>query len=148
MLPPADDPKQGTPTNLHSHDRMMWPEMRARIDTIGCFMFEEIQMLGANPLEALAAATASTAKGLSAILDEAAEFSKKRFEARCAWGENLLRARKLEEIVELQSDFARTAYADFIAGTTKIGTLYSDLAKEAFKQAKIALPADTLAGAE
>ena len=75
-------------------------------------------------------------------MDEVAEFSKKRFDARCAWGENLLRARKLEEIVELHSDFARTVYADYITAATKFGTLYSDLAKEAFEQAKVALPAE------
>ena len=56
MLPPEGYPKQGTPrANPRSHDSMMWPELRARIDTIGCFMFEEIQILSTNPLEALAA---------------------------------------------------------------------------------------------
>ena len=35
--------------------------------------------------------------------------------------------------IKIQTDFAKTAYEGFVAQATKIGTLYSDLAKDSFK---------------
>ena len=49
-----------------------------------------------------------------------------------------MQARKLDEIILLQTDFAKTTYDDFISQTTKIGTIFSDLAKEAFATGKAA----------
>ncbi len=100
--------------------------------------FKAIQTLGANQLEAATAATTATAKGLQAISTETAEFSKKRVDKGIAFGEKLMQARKLDEIILLQTDFAKTTYDDFISQTTKIGTIFSDLAKEAFATGKAA----------
>ena len=41
--------------------------------------------------------------------------------------------KKVDETFQLQSEFAKAAYEDFCAQATKIGDLYSDLAKDAFK---------------
>jgi hypothetical protein len=35
--------------------------------------------------------------------------------------------------LQLQSDFAKSAYEDFLAEATKLGELYASIAKEAFK---------------
>lgn len=100
--------------------------------------FKAMQTLGANQLEATTAATTVTAKGLQAISAETAEFSKKRVEKGIAFGEKLMQARKLDEIIVLQTDFAKTAYDDFISQTTKMGTIFFDLAKEVFATGKAA----------
>ena len=42
--------------------------------------------------------------------------------------------KKIDEAIQLQSDFAKSAYEDFVTQATKIGEIYSSLAKEAFKQ--------------
>ena len=44
--------------------------------------------------------------------------------------------KNVNEAIQLQSDFAKSAYEDFVAEATKIGGLYSDLAKEAFTPTK------------
>ena len=44
--------------------------------------------------------------------------------------------KNVNEAIQLHSDFAKSAYEDFIAEATKIGSLYSDLAKEAFTPTK------------
>lgn len=65
-----------------------------------------------------------------------AEFSRKRVERGFALGEKLLHARKLEEVVQLQSDFAMAAYDDLIAQAARIGSIFYDLTKEALVPGK------------
>jgi hypothetical protein len=107
--------------------------------------FQEIQAIGASQFEAASTATAATARGLQTISTEAAEFARKRVERGFAFGESLLRARKLDEVVQLQSDFARDAYDDLISQAGRFGSIFSDLAKEAFSPKKGAAAASVVA---
>ena len=86
--------------------------------------------------EAVTTATASTTKGLQAIAAEITDYSKNSFEKSRAHFEKLVGVKKIDEAIQLQSDFAKSAYEDFVAEATKIGSLYSDLAKEAFTPTK------------
>jgi len=104
---------------------------------------EEIKTLGLSQVDVLTAAATSTAKGLLAITTEATGYSKKSVENGFALWESLLHARKPDEIVQLQSDFGKTAHDDFIAGATKISNIYADLAKEAFSSSKAGLNAQS-----
>lgn len=98
--------------------------------------FDEIQELGKHQVEAVTSATASTAKGLRAIAAEAADYSKKSVDNSRVYVEKLLRIQNLDDIVQLQADFAKKTCGDFIARATKVGELYSDLAKDAFVSAQ------------
>ena len=40
---------------------------------------------------------------------------------------------QLEKAIEIQSEYAKSAYEGFVAGATRIGELYADLAKETYK---------------
>ncbi|TXT42422.1 MAG: phasin family protein, partial [Methylocystaceae bacterium] len=42
-----------------------------------------------------------------------------------------------DEAIQLQSDFAKSAYEDFVGEATKIVEMYSSLAKEAFKPTNV-----------
>jgi hypothetical protein len=95
--------------------------------------FQQIPMVGTNPFEAATAVTASSTKGLQAIAAEMNDYSKKSFEKSRAHFEKLVGVKDFNEAIKLQSDFAKSAYEDFIAEATKIGEIYSSLAKEAFK---------------
>jgi hypothetical protein len=97
---------------------------------------EEIKTLGLSQVDAFTAAANSTVKGLLAITTEATGYSKKSVENGFALWERLLHAREPDEIVQLQSDFGKAAYDDFVAGATKISNIYADLAKEAFSSSK------------
>jgi hypothetical protein len=44
-------------------------------------------------------------------------------------------------VIQIQSEYAKTAYADFVAQATKMGELHSNLAKAAFKPAEQAIAA-------
>ncbi|MGQ0446216.1 MAG: phasin family protein [Beijerinckiaceae bacterium] len=78
---------------------------------------------------------------LQAIFAEGADYTKKSVEARLALGEKLLGAKSLETVIQIQSEYARTSYAEFVAQATKMGELHSNLAKAAFKPAEQAFAA-------
>ena len=42
-------------------------------------------------------------------------------------------AKSLEKAMEVQSEYLKSSYEDFVAQSTKLGELYADLAKEAYK---------------
>ena len=77
----------------------------------------------------LAAARPAHAQAIAA---EVADYSKKSFEDGSKALEKLFGAKTLEQAIEIQTDFAKTAYEGFIAGATKIGELYADLARETY----------------
>jgi hypothetical protein len=78
---------------------------------------------------------------LQAIFAEGADYTKKEVETRLALGEKLLGAKSLETVIQIQSDYAKTSYAAFVAQATKMGELHSSLAKAAFRPVEQAITA-------
>ena len=70
---------------------------------------------------------------------EGADYTKKSVESRLALGEKLLGAKSFETVIQIQTEYAKTAYADFVAQATKMGELHSNLAKAAFKPAELTI---------
>lgn len=98
-------------------------------------------------VETITAANESTAKALHAIATETTDYSKQAFEKCRLHFEKLMGVKRFDEAIQLQSDFAKTAYDDFVAEATKIGEMYANLAKEAFKPIDFPLPAQMRASA-
>jgi hypothetical protein len=78
---------------------------------------------------------------VQAIFTEGADYTKKSVESRLALGEKLLGAKSFETVIQIQTEYAKSAYADFVAQATKMGELHSNLAKAAFKPAELAIAA-------
>lgn len=72
-------------------------------------------------------------KSVQAIAVELAEYSKKSFEESAAVLEKMLGAKSLEKAIELQQEYVKNSYEGFMAKAAKVGELYGDLAKEAYK---------------
>ncbi len=95
--------------------------------------FESVQLFGKEQMAAFTTATDAIAKGWQGIATETTDYSKKSFEKTRQLTEKLIGVKKLEDAIALQSEFAKTSYEEFIAESTKIGELYTALAKEVFK---------------
>jgi len=95
--------------------------------------FDEFQKFGKEQLEAARTVAASLAKGLQTIAAETTDYSKKSIESNSAYMEKLLGAKSLDNAIQIQSEYAKSTYEGFVAQATKIGELYTNLAKEAFK---------------
>ena len=107
--------------------------------------FDNVQQLGKEQFEAVSAAAAAVTKGWQSIAAETTDYSKKSFEKSRVLAEKLIAVKKIDEAFQLQSDFAKSAYEDFIAEATKLGELYTSIAKEAFKPIESATKAYTTA---
>ncbi|WP_166142312.1 phasin family protein [Methylosinus sp. RM1] len=110
--------------------------------------FGDFRDLGKYQLDAFNTATSSTAKSLRAIAEEATDYSKQSLDNSRNYFEKLMRVQKIDDIVQLQSEFYRNAYGDFFARASRVGELCSNLAKEAFVSAQSASEQATKASQE
>ncbi len=100
--------------------------------------FDEFQKFAEGQIEAASTAAASLAKGFQTIAAETTDYSRKSLEANSAYVEKLLGAKSLDDAIQTQSEYAKSAYEGFVTQATKIGEIYTSLAKEAFKPVVIA----------
>jgi hypothetical protein len=94
---------------------------------------DEVQQFGKENMDATLKSFGAVSKSLQAIAIEVADYSKKVFEQGTVASEKLLGAKSLDKAFEVQSDYAKSCYEGFVAQSTKLGELYADLAKEAYK---------------
>jgi hypothetical protein len=95
--------------------------------------FEDFQGYGKEHFDAAVASAGTFTKGLQAIGTAVSDYSKKSFEDGSAFVEKLAGVKSFEKAVEIHTDYAKSAYQTLIAESTRIGELYADLAKEAYK---------------
>ena len=98
--------------------------------------YEDFQKFGKQGMDVALKNFGTLSKGLQAIAVEVADFSKKQFEASSAAFEKLVGVKTLDKAVEVQADFAKQSFEGFVAHSTRVGQLVSDLAKEADKPAE------------
>jgi len=94
---------------------------------------EDMQQFGKDNVDAAMKSFGALSKSVQAIAIEMADYSKKVFDQGTAAAEKLIGAKSLEKAIEVQSDYAKSSYESFVAEATKLGELYADLAKEAYK---------------
>jgi phasin family protein len=94
---------------------------------------EEMQKFGKDSMEMAMSSFGAWTKSAQAIAVEFVDFSKKSVEDSAAAWEKLMGAKSLEKALEVQSEYLKSSYEDFVAEATKLGELYSDWAKEAYK---------------
>lgn len=79
-------------------------------------------------------------KGFQDIAKETADFTKKSFETSSAATEKLIASKSLDKAFEVQAEYAKNSYEAFIAQASRMGELYAEMAKEAYKPFENALP--------
>ena len=94
---------------------------------------EDIQSYGKEHLETVVASATTVQNGLQAIATAYGDYTKKSFEDTKSFVEKLAGVKSLDKAIEVQTEFAKSAYETFIADSQKIAGLYTDLAKQTFK---------------
>ena len=95
--------------------------------------FDDLQQVSKDNVDATLKSFGELSKGSQAIVVELADYSKKTFEQGTATLEKLLGVKSFEKAIEVQTDYAKGAYESFVAEASKLGELYADLAKTAYK---------------
>ncbi len=94
---------------------------------------EDMQVYSKDGVEAMTASTAALTKGYQAVATEVADFSKKAMEKNAALFEKAVAANSFEKAVEVQQNFAKETFEATVAEFTKLGEMYTAVAKNAFK---------------
>jgi hypothetical protein len=81
----------------------------------------------------------SNAVGLQSIALAYDDYTRKSWQASRFLVERLMTSRSFDEAIEIQGEFAKQAYANFVTQSQKICELYGELAKQVFR------PFDTFA---
>lgn len=97
------------------------------------FNFEDANKKNKENLDTLLKSYASLTKAFQAIATEAADYSKKAFEDSVSHIEKISTVKSVEAAFELQTSYVKSAYEGYVAEATKIGEMYADLAKDAYK---------------
>jgi hypothetical protein len=71
--------------------------------------------------------------GFQAIATAYGDYTKRSFEDTRAFVEKLTGVKSFEKAIEIQTEFAKTAYETFVTESQKIGALYGNLAKQSYK---------------
>jgi phasin family protein len=95
--------------------------------------FEDLQQVSKENVDIAMKSVGAVSKGAQAIAAEIAGYSKKSFEDGTAALEKLFGVKSFEKAIELQTEYAKTAYEGFVAEATKLSEMYADLAKESYK---------------
>ena len=94
---------------------------------------EEFQRVGKDGFDAAVRSFGEVNKGLQAIAAEVTDYSKKSLEDGTRAFEQLLRAKSFEQVIEIQSQYARMAYEAHVAELSKLGEMYAGLTRNAYK---------------
>jgi hypothetical protein len=86
------------------------------------FKVEDIQSYSKEQLE-----------GIQAIATAYGDYSKKSYEDTKSYVEKLSGVKSLDKAIEVQTEYAKSAYESFVAESQKIAGLYTDLVKQAYK---------------
>jgi hypothetical protein len=95
--------------------------------------FEDFQKLNQDNLDKTVKLFGEWNKGWQAIAAEMSDYTKRSFEDSTATFEKLLAAKSLEQALEIQTSYVKRAYDDYMQQMTRLGTMFADLAKEAYK---------------
>lgn len=95
--------------------------------------FDDTAKVGKEFMDSGLKSFASASRNLQTLATEAGEYSKKSFETGTATLEKLFAAKSLDKAVEIQADYVKQAYEGFVSQATKMGDIYAEMAKDAYK---------------
>lgn len=103
--------------------------------------FEDMQRFNQVGIDAAMKMMGEWGKSWQAIAAEMTDYSKRSFEDGTHTMEKLMGAKSVEQAFEIQSTYAKRAYDEYVQQMTKIGGMYTELAKEAYRPVERAMQA-------
>ena len=97
------------------------------------FNFDDANKKSKEAVDTALRTYSDTTRGFQAIAAEAADYSKKSFQDAVTHFETLAGVKSFEAAFELQTNYVKTYFEGLVSETTKLGEMYADLAKSAYK---------------
>jgi hypothetical protein len=102
----------------------------------GMVPVEQVAAAVVPPVEAVAAAGEQPPVNMQTIANAYRDYTRESVQENRRFVERLMGVRSLDKAVEVQTDFATQAYANFVAQSQRICGLYSQLAGQALRFGK------------
>ncbi len=96
-------------------------------------MGEEFQKVGMDSYDAALRSFGEVNKGFQAIAVEMTDFSRNTFDDVIRSWKQLLGAKSVDQAFEIQAQYAKKAYDNYVAEVSKLGEMYVGLAQSAYK---------------
>jgi hypothetical protein len=109
--------------------KRMGQEAQEQAERVG----QEFQRAAERGFEAASRSFAEINRNFQAIANEMTNFSKGRLDDVLQSWEQLLRARSLPDVVEVQTRYAQKAYDAYVSEFSKLGDMYLGTARDASK---------------
>lgn len=97
------------------------------------FNMDALQTMSKQQIEAVTAFTSTLTKGLQELATESADFSKHSMAAGAETVQKLFGAKSIETAIQIQSDYAKSAFEGFVARSTRMNEMVGKIASDAFK---------------
>jgi phasin family protein len=94
---------------------------------------EEYQRLSKEGFDAVTRSFGEMNKGFQALAAEMTDYSKRTFEDVFRAWEQLLSAKSVEQMIDIQSQYAKKAYDTHMSEMSKLGDIYVAIARNASK---------------
>ena len=94
---------------------------------------DDFQKMGKDNYDAVLRSYGELNKGFQAIGARVTDYSKRAFEDASRAFEQLVGAKSLESVVEIQSQYAKKTYDTWVAEASKLGEMYAAVARDAYK---------------
>ena len=93
----------------------------------------ELSTQSKQNLEALTASATAAQKGAEALTAQVAAYSKTSWENGVAAAQTISQARSIQELIELQTNFAKSAMETYLSEVTKMTETLTGSVKDSFK---------------
>ena len=94
---------------------------------------DDLQKAGKDSLDMAMKSGNALTKGFQSLATETADYSRRTFESGAKAFEKLAAAPSLDKAVEVQSDYLRAAYEGYVSQATKVGEIFTAMARDAYK---------------
>jgi tRNA splicing ligase len=94
---------------------------------------EDVQKLGQSNVDSAMRMFGEWNKNWQAIAAEMSDYTKRSFEESTATLEKLMSSKSVAQAVEIQTSYAKRACDDYMQRLSKIGGMYTNMAKDAYK---------------
>ena len=94
---------------------------------------DEFQRFSAEQMEAATRSATALGQGVQQIFSETSAMSKQSVETGTDAFQSLMASRSFDRLIQVQMDYAKTAYESMLAGSSKIGGIMSATAQDMVK---------------
>ncbi|MCB1502554.1 MAG: phasin family protein [Bauldia sp.] len=95
--------------------------------------FDEFQKVGKDGMDNVVKSAGVWSKGWQTLAAESADYSRSAFESGAKAFEKLVAAPSLDKAVEIQADYFRSAYENYVGQATKVSEIFAAMTRDAYK---------------